>query len=55
MWHYILGSHGNEDSSRGLLGHDTKGKDGGSIILWNVGILPHHYMSQPTRPHPEWF
>jgi hypothetical protein len=25
----------------------------GSTVLWNIGILPHHYMvSEPRRPQP---
>jgi hypothetical protein len=28
--------------------------DGGSVDLWNVGVIPHHYTaSQPRRPGPE--
>jgi len=37
------------DSSCGL-----QGEDGGSMVLQNIGILPHHYaVSQPRRPELE--
>jgi len=37
-----------------VVGYDTE--DGGSMDLWNVGILPqHHAASQTTRPRLEIF
>jgi hypothetical protein len=43
------GFHSNEDSSCSLLG-----EDGGNMVLWNTGTLPHHYsVSQPRTPQVE--
>jgi len=34
-----------------VTGHSLHSEDGGSMDLWNIGILPQHYMaSQPTKP-----
>jgi len=39
---------------RGLAAPNLHREDGGSSVLWNVGILPqHHIASQPKSPRLE--
>jgi len=46
-WCVIWGFHGGEDSASPF---GFKSGNGGSIDLWNVGMLPQHYTaSQPRR------
>jgi len=41
-------------SGHGLLVCDAIQRCGGTKVLWNIGILSHHYSaSQPRRPQPE--
>jgi len=35
-----------------LVGDHIQGEEGGSMDLWNVGILPQHYTVSQPRRHP---